>query len=63
MTVFNSKVNRNSDGFKKNRQEMLALIDQLGELNARGAALSEKRKTTIRIPWPTHPPGTPGTPA
>ncbi|MFT4613424.1 MAG: geranyl-CoA carboxylase beta subunit [Bacteroidia bacterium] len=44
MTVFNSKVNPNSDGFKKNRQEMLALIDQLGELNTRGAALSEKRK-------------------
>ena len=44
MTVFNSKVNPNSDGFKKNRQEMLALIDKLRALNARGAELSEQRK-------------------
>ena len=44
MSVFDSKINPNSDGFRKNREEMLALIDQLQELNARGAMLSEKRK-------------------
>ncbi|MFK7974670.1 MAG: acyl-CoA carboxylase subunit beta [Halioglobus sp.] len=44
MAVFNSKINTNSDSFAKNREEMLALIDQLDNLNARGAMLSEKRK-------------------
>ena len=44
MTVFNSKININAEGFTKNRQDMLALVDQLQELNARGAMISEKRK-------------------
>jgi len=44
MTVFNSKVNTNSDAFKKNRTDMLALVDKLQELNGRGAAISAKRK-------------------
>ena len=44
MTVFNSKVNTSSDAFIKNRSEMLALVDKLQALNARGAAVSEKRK-------------------
>ena len=44
MTVFKSKVSTGSDGFKKNRADMLELIDKLTELNARGAMISEKRK-------------------
>lgn len=43
MPVFNSKINTSSDSFRKNRQEMLELIDKLGELNSRGAILSAKR--------------------
>jgi len=44
MTVFNSRINTNSEGFRKNREEMLAHISKLQELNARGAMISEKRK-------------------
>lgn len=44
MTVFNSKINVNSEGYAKNRREMLELVDKLQELNARGALISEKRK-------------------
>ena len=44
MTVFQSKVNTGSEAFQKNRAGMLALIDKLGELNARAPALSAKRK-------------------
>tara|TARA_R110001599_G_scaffold353884_2_gene602404 strand:+ start:94856 stop:96478 length:1623 start_codon:yes stop_codon:yes gene_type:complete len=44
MTVFNSKVNPNSEVFHKNRAEMLAHIEHLQALNARGAMISEKRK-------------------
>ena len=44
MTVFNSRVNPNSDSFHKNREEMLAHIAHLQRLNARGAMISEKRK-------------------
>jgi geranyl-CoA carboxylase beta subunit len=43
MPVFNSKINTRSDGFAKNRQDMLELIDKLNELNSRGAILSAKR--------------------
>ncbi|MEP4487107.1 MAG: carboxyl transferase domain-containing protein [Halioglobus sp.] len=43
MPVFNSKINTSSDGFRKNRQEMLELVDTLDELNSRGAILSAKR--------------------
>ena len=45
MTVFTSKVNLNSDQFKKNREEMLAHIAHLQMLNARGAILSERRRS------------------
>src|SRR5690606_37162039 len=45
MSVFQSKINVRSDGFAKNRSEMLALIDKLHTLNARGAQLSEQRKS------------------
>ena len=44
MTVFNSKVNPNAEAFRKNREEMLAHIEHLQRLNARGAMISEKRK-------------------
>ena len=44
MTVFKSKINTNSDGFRKNREDMLAHIQKLGELNSRGAMISEKRR-------------------
>lgn len=43
MTVFNSKVNPNSDGFRKNREDMMELTRKLEELNSRGAAISAKR--------------------
>ncbi|MEM9254096.1 MAG: carboxyl transferase domain-containing protein [Pseudomonadota bacterium] len=44
MTVFNSKINVNSEGFRKNREEMLTLIGKLEELNGRGATISAKRQ-------------------
>lgn len=44
MAVFKSKVNPNSEGFKKNREEMLALIGKLDELNARAPAISASKK-------------------
>ena len=44
MTVFNSKININSEGYAKNRREMLEHIEMLRELNGRGAMISEKRK-------------------
>lgn len=44
MAVFKSKVNTASDGYKKNREDMLALIGKLEELNARAPAMSASRK-------------------
>jgi len=44
MAVFGSKLNTGSDDYNKNRQDMLLLVEKLNELNARGAAISEKRK-------------------
>jgi geranyl-CoA carboxylase beta subunit len=44
MTVFNTKVNPNAEVFRKNREEMLAHIEHLQRLNARGAMISEQRK-------------------
>ncbi len=44
MTLFNSKINPNSEQFAKHRQEMLALVEKLQELNARGAAISARRQ-------------------
>ncbi len=45
MTVYHSKINVNSEGYAKNRREMLELVQHLQTLNARGALLSEKRRT------------------
>ncbi len=44
MTVFQSKVNKGADAFKQNRADMTALVEKLGELNARAPAISAKRK-------------------
>lgn len=44
MSIFLSKINVNSEAFQRNRVQMLELVDKLTRLNARGAALSEKRK-------------------
>lgn len=44
MSVFNSKISTVSESFSKNRVDMLALIEQLEELNARGGVISERRK-------------------
>jgi geranyl-CoA carboxylase beta subunit len=44
MTVFNSKINTNSEQFLTNRRDMLALVDKLQELNVRGAMISAKRQ-------------------
>ena len=43
MTVFKSKINVDSENFKKHRNEMLELIARLEELNGRAIA-SERRK-------------------
>lgn len=44
MSIFASKINTSSETFKRQRAEMLALVDRLNELNARAPAISEKRK-------------------
>ncbi|MEP3891883.1 MAG: carboxyl transferase domain-containing protein [Hellea sp.] len=44
MAVFKSKINVNSDSYKDNRADMLAMIDKLKELNARAPALSASKK-------------------
>jgi len=44
MPVFASKLNTATEGYAANRQDMLGLVEQLIELNARGAAMSEQRK-------------------
>lgn len=44
MTVFKSRISTSSDAFQQNRQDMLALIAKLDELNGRAALISEKRK-------------------
>ena len=44
MARFVSKINTGSESFAKNRADMLALIERLQILNARGAAISEKPK-------------------
>ncbi len=44
MTVFQSRIDPASESFQRNRRDMLALVAELQGLNARGAAISEKRK-------------------
>ncbi len=43
MSVFKSKIDVKSPGFEKNRADMLSLIEQLAELNSRGAKISGRR--------------------
>jgi geranyl-CoA carboxylase beta subunit len=42
--VFTSKINTQSEGFARNRKDMLALIDKMRDLNLRGRNKSEQRK-------------------
>lgn len=44
MTAWTTTLNRNSDAFARNRQDMLELVEQTHALKARAAALSEKRR-------------------
>ncbi len=44
MAVFRSKLDTSSDNYARNRQDMLALVDKLAELNQRGALRSEQRR-------------------
>ena len=43
MPVFNSRILPSSESFLNNRKDMLALVEQLQELNGRGARISAKR--------------------
>ncbi|GJL95114.1 MAG: acetyl-CoA carboxylase carboxyltransferase subunit [Hyphococcus sp.] len=44
MTVFKSRINKNSDTFQQNHADMTVLIEKLTELNARAPRISAKRK-------------------
>jgi len=44
MAVFQSRVVRDSESFKANRRDMLALVTELREIESRAAALSERRR-------------------
>ena len=44
MTIFESQISTNSESFKTNRAEMLALIEQTRELEARAEAASNKSR-------------------
>ena len=44
MAIYKSRINTQSSAFADNRSDMLALVDRLHALNARGAELSEKRR-------------------
>ena len=44
MTIFESQISTNSEAFKTNRAEMLALIEQTRELEARAEAASNKSR-------------------
>ena len=44
MTAFTTNIKVTSESFSRNRADMLALIERLETLNARGAIISEKRR-------------------
>lgn len=48
MPVFKTKLQTNSEAYKKNREEMLALVERMEALQARAKAASEKRMTRFR---------------
>ena len=47
MTVFNSKISSTSEVFSQNRNDMLALVDQLRALEAKAVTASNKRRATF----------------
>jgi geranyl-CoA carboxylase beta subunit len=47
MPVFKSRINPESSGFAQNRADMLALIDELRELEGRAVAASDRRRATF----------------
>ncbi len=49
MPVFKSQVSTNTEAFAKNRAQMLALVDELRELEGRAVALSSKRNATFAM--------------
>ena len=48
MPTFSSSVQPSSDAFRANREDMLALVERLRELELRAVATSEKRKPRFR---------------
>ena len=42
--VFESKINSRSGSFRQNREDMLSLVGQLREIEARTVAMSERRR-------------------
>ena len=42
--IFQSWIKPGSEGFRKNRTDMLELVDKLNALNARAGEMSEKRR-------------------
>ncbi len=48
MSAFTSKINTASESYARNRADMLALVERLDGLNARGKARSEARKARFR---------------
>jgi len=44
MTVYQSKIDPQSESFRQNRADMMRLVDKLAELNARAPARSANRK-------------------
>jgi len=48
MTEFKSQIDRESEEFKKNRQDMIKLVDHMRLLEKRARDLSEKRKPRFR---------------
>ncbi|HWJ04956.1 MAG TPA: carboxyl transferase domain-containing protein, partial [Steroidobacteraceae bacterium] len=47
MNAFQTQVDRESDGYQANRDDMLGLVAQLRRYEARAEALSEKRRDTF----------------
>ena len=47
MPQFKSKISTGTESFAQNRQDMLALIEQLRNLEQRAIAASEKRRPTF----------------
>jgi geranyl-CoA carboxylase beta subunit len=47
MAVFQSRIDPQSADYRANRQDMLALVAELREIESRAAALSEKRRAVF----------------